>query len=161
MRLTNDRASFTPVHPRIRAIGPRDLHHSKGRDLVEAEASRNRRLHDKLAILGTQAHFSTGAEANLLSQATRDPHPEAVSPFLDPRLHSNPAAIQRVYLLWVAAASPHLSNADHHLPAESYMRRSSKGTVNLPWRVRRMAGLVCGSQLLEELRHLRLQDNQI
>jgi hypothetical protein len=34
MRLANDRASFTPVHPRIRAIGPRDLHLPKGRGLV-------------------------------------------------------------------------------------------------------------------------------
>ena len=33
MRLANDSSSFTPVHPRIRAIGPRDLHHAKGRGL--------------------------------------------------------------------------------------------------------------------------------
>ena len=31
MRLANDRASFTPVHSQIRAIGPRDLHLAKGR----------------------------------------------------------------------------------------------------------------------------------
>jgi hypothetical protein len=68
-------------------------------EIIEAETRRNRPLHDKLAILGTQAHFSTDAEANLLSKATRDSHPEAVSPFLDPRLHSNPAAIQGVYPL--------------------------------------------------------------
>jgi hypothetical protein len=32
-RLANDSPSFTPVHPRIRAIGPRDLHLWKGRGL--------------------------------------------------------------------------------------------------------------------------------
>ena len=31
MRLANDSSSFTPVHSQIRAIGPRDLHHAKGR----------------------------------------------------------------------------------------------------------------------------------
>ena len=31
MSLANDRASFTPVHSQIRAIGPRDLHLWKGR----------------------------------------------------------------------------------------------------------------------------------
>jgi hypothetical protein len=55
----------------------------------------------------------------------------------------------------------HLSNAGHHLPAESLWQRPLKGAVILRWRVRCMAGLVCGSQLLEELRHLRLQDDQI
>ena len=34
MRLANDSTSFTPVHPQIRAIGPRDLHHGKGRGLT-------------------------------------------------------------------------------------------------------------------------------
>ncbi len=29
--IVNDSPSFTPVHPRIRAIGPRDLHLAKGR----------------------------------------------------------------------------------------------------------------------------------
>ena len=36
MRLANDRPSFTPVHSRIRAIGPRDLHLWKGRGLTHA-----------------------------------------------------------------------------------------------------------------------------
>ena len=36
MRLANDRASFTPVHSRIRAIGPRDLHLAKGRGQEKA-----------------------------------------------------------------------------------------------------------------------------
>ena len=31
MRLQNDRPSFHPVHPLIRAFGSRDLHHVKGR----------------------------------------------------------------------------------------------------------------------------------
>ena len=31
MRLSNDSPSFIPVHPQIRAIGPRDLHLAKGR----------------------------------------------------------------------------------------------------------------------------------
>ena len=31
MRLPNDRTAFTPVHSRIRAIGPRVLHLTKGR----------------------------------------------------------------------------------------------------------------------------------
>ena len=35
MRLANDSPSFTPVHPQIRAIGPRNLLHAKGRGLVE------------------------------------------------------------------------------------------------------------------------------
>jgi hypothetical protein len=74
-------------------------------EIVEAEASRNRQLHDKLAILGTQVNFRASAKANLLSQAPRDPHPKTVSPFLDPCLHSNPAAIQRVYQFWAANAS--------------------------------------------------------
>jgi hypothetical protein len=42
MRLANDSPSFTPVHPQIRAIGPRDLHHAKGRgpgDLEEVTAT--------------------------------------------------------------------------------------------------------------------------
>jgi len=75
-------------------------------EIVEAEASRNRRLYDKLAILGAQANFRASAEANLLSQAARDPHPKTVSPLLDPCMHSNPAAIQGVYWLWVATALP-------------------------------------------------------
>jgi hypothetical protein len=31
LRLRNDSPSFHPVHPLIRAIGPRVLHHAKGR----------------------------------------------------------------------------------------------------------------------------------
>ena len=34
-RLANDSPSFTPVHPQIRAIGPRDLHLWKGRGRLE------------------------------------------------------------------------------------------------------------------------------
>ncbi len=33
-RLANGSSSFTPVHSRIRAIGPRDLHLAKGRGLT-------------------------------------------------------------------------------------------------------------------------------
>jgi hypothetical protein len=31
LHLKNDSPSFHPVHPLIRAFGPRDLHHAKGR----------------------------------------------------------------------------------------------------------------------------------
>ena len=31
LHLRNDSPSFHPVHPLIRAFGPRDLHHAKGR----------------------------------------------------------------------------------------------------------------------------------
>jgi hypothetical protein len=43
----------------------------------------------KLAVLDTQAHFSAGTKANPRSQDTRNPHTEAIPPFLDPRLHGN------------------------------------------------------------------------
>ena len=46
-------------------------------------------------------------------------------------------------------------------PLRALKNRHPKGTVNLRWRVRCMVVLVCGSQHLEELRHLRLQDNQV
>jgi hypothetical protein len=75
-------------------------------EIIEAEAIRNRRFHYQLAILGIQANLSASAEANLLSQAARDPHPKTVSPFLDPCLHNKRAAIQGVYQLWAATASP-------------------------------------------------------
>ena len=45
--------------------------------------------------------------------------------------------------------------------AVSDRNRHPEGTVNLRWRVRCMVVLVCLSQLLEELRHFRLQDNQV
>ena len=35
MHLASDSPSFIPVHPQIRAIGPPDLHHAKGRGLDE------------------------------------------------------------------------------------------------------------------------------
>jgi hypothetical protein len=58
-------------------------------EIIKVEASRKSRLHNKLTALGTQAHFRTNTEANLLSQATWYPHSEAVSPFLDSRLHGS------------------------------------------------------------------------
>ena len=74
-------------------------------EIGKGEASRIRRLDDRLAILGTQAHFSSGVKAHLLGKATRDAHPEAVALLLDPRLHRNPAAIRGRYPLWTAVAS--------------------------------------------------------
>jgi hypothetical protein len=41
MRLAYDSPSFTPVYPQIRAIGPRDLHHAKGRGRDFAKNLRN------------------------------------------------------------------------------------------------------------------------
>jgi hypothetical protein len=34
LRLQSDSLSFHPVHTQIRAFGPRDLHHAKGRGLL-------------------------------------------------------------------------------------------------------------------------------
>ena len=41
MRLANDSPSFTPVHPQIRAIGPRNLHHAKGRGRMRSGFDRS------------------------------------------------------------------------------------------------------------------------
>lgn len=79
--------------------------HSR-KENIKTEAGGMCRLHDQIAILGAQAHLSASTKTNLLSQTTRDPHTKAVSPLLDPRLHSNPAAIRGLYQLWTANASP-------------------------------------------------------
>jgi hypothetical protein len=39
LRLRDDSASFHPVHPQIRAFGPRVLHHAKGRGLSLGDGS--------------------------------------------------------------------------------------------------------------------------
>jgi hypothetical protein len=44
IRLANDSPSFTPVHPRIRAIGPRDLHLAKGRGQIPAREIDGKRV---------------------------------------------------------------------------------------------------------------------
>ncbi|QPN68768.1 hypothetical protein [Synechococcus sp. CBW1006] len=58
MRLENDSPSFTPVLPQSRAIGPRDLHHAKGRGLILAQqqqiqelSQRNEELQLQLQII--------------------------------------------------------------------------------------------------------------
>ena len=58
MHLANDSPPFTPVHSQIRAVGPRDLHLAKGRDLKDLEfwktsnqqASARNRLKRKNAV---------------------------------------------------------------------------------------------------------------
>jgi hypothetical protein len=51
---------------------------------IQAEASWQHWLHHKLTVLGTQADFSTSTKANLLSQATWNPHTEAIPPISGP-----------------------------------------------------------------------------
>jgi hypothetical protein len=46
------------------------------------------------------------------------------------------------------------SNARHHLAAESCREMHSKGKVNLRWRVRCMAGLVCAKKIVEKFPYL-------
>jgi hypothetical protein len=75
-------------------------------EIIKTEASRKSRFHNELAILGRQAHFSTSAKANFLCQSTRDPHSEAVSPFLNSSLHGHTTAILGVYQLWGSVAPP-------------------------------------------------------
>lgn len=49
MHLANDSPSFTPVHPQTRAIGPRDLHHAKGRGLTGWDPVLNRDVGEQRA----------------------------------------------------------------------------------------------------------------
>lgn len=71
-------------------------------ELLQVELGGNDRLHNQRALLGAQVHLRTGAEANLLGQASRDPHAETVAPFLNARLHGKELAIRRLYGLWLS-----------------------------------------------------------
>lgn len=65
-----------------------------GHKIIQAESSRKRWLHNKLTVLGAEAHFGASTKANLHSQATRDPHTQTISPFLEPRLRDTTTPIR-------------------------------------------------------------------
>ena len=70
MRLRNDSPSFHPVHPLIRAFGPRDLHYAKGRGPLTGSDQ------DRIALASLpSALWNTGAispaSATLASAVTK------------------------------------------------------------------------------------------
>jgi DNA-binding Xre family transcriptional regulator len=77
LRLQSDSLSFHPVHTQIRAFGPRDLHHAKGRGhLRRAEAGEKAITMNGLAV-------AAGVAATTITRLARNDQKAASALSLD------------------------------------------------------------------------------
>jgi asparagine synthase (glutamine-hydrolysing) len=82
LRLQSDSLSFHPVHTQIRAFGPRDLHHAKGRGLTDELYCRQKHPFMAPPVAATSGTFRSDPLMELCEEIVRSPS-LADQPFID------------------------------------------------------------------------------
>jgi hypothetical protein len=72
LHLRNDSPSFHPVHPLIRAFGPRDLHHAKGRGRWPRSRSQKRPWSSPMLIRPPSRQSAPAEAHQLLPRSTQN-----------------------------------------------------------------------------------------